>query len=346
MYSRQKAAAAIAIAAASIISTPTFAAGVADLYKGRTITIAIPYGPGGTYDKYGSSFANHLGRHIPGKPNVIVQHRPGAGGAKAMNYTYNVAPKNGTFGMVPLDAAVVNQLLRPDRMRYDANKFQWLGSSNQTNSVMVVRSDSGVKKWQDLRNIEVVGANSGKTNSGYMNPKLMSVLLGLKMRFVTGYKGSSRSILAIEQGEAQMSSFNWLTWDSKVPHWFRGKNPFARPILQNGVDKDPALPHVPMLADLVKESEKPLVAFIASMGPIGRGITMPPGVPKHVIKALRKAYDDMNADPAFEAELKKRRLRLIPSSGEKIQEIVRKALTASSPAVIKRVRKVIFGSTS
>ncbi|MBI78198.1 MAG: hypothetical protein CMM53_10540 [Rhodospirillaceae bacterium] len=328
---------------ASLVASTAAKADIAEFYKGKTITIAIPYGPGGTYDKYGSTFANHLGKHIPGNPNVIVQHRPGAGGAKAMNFTYNVAPKNGTFGMVPLDAAVVNQLLRPDRMRYDANKFQWLGSSNQTNSVLVVRSDSGVKKWQDLRKIQVIGANSGKTNSGYMNPKLASALLGLKMRFVTGYKGSSRSILAIEQGEAQMSSFNWLTWDSKVPHWFRGNRPFARAILQNGVDKDPALPDIPMLADLVKDSEKPLVAFIASMGPIGRGVTMPPGVSKARITALRKAYDKMNADPAFEAELKKRRLRLIPSSGEKIQSIVRNALKASSPKVIKEVRKLIFG---
>ena len=70
---------------------------------------------------------------------------------------------------------------------------------------------------------------------------------------------------------------------------------------------------------------------------------MPPGIPKHLIKALRNAYDKMNADPAFEAELKKRRLRLIASSGEKIQSIVNKALKASSPAVIKEVRKLIFG---
>jgi len=342
MFKQHHVALATAIVT-GVIGSTAVSADIANFYKGKTITIAIPYGPGGTYDKYGSTFANHLGKHIPGNPNVIVQHRPGAGGAKAMNFTYNVAPKNGTFGMVPLDAAVVNQLLRPDRMRYDASKFQWLGSSNQTNSVMVVRSDTGVKKWQDLRKIQIIGAGSGKFNSGYMNPKLMSVLLGFKMQYISGYKGSSRSILAIEQGEAQMSSFNWLTWDSKVPHWFGGDRPFARAILQNGVDKDPALPNVPLLADLVKQSEKPFVAFIASMGPIGRGVTMPPGVSKAKIAALRTAYDKMNADPVFEAELKKRRLRLIASSGKKIQSIVNKALKASSPSVIKQVRKLIFG---
>ena len=169
----------------------------------------------------------------------------------------------------------------------------------------------------------------------------MSVLLGFKMQYISGYKGSSRSILAIEQGEAQMSSFNWLTWDSKVPHWFKGKRPFARAVLQNGVDKDPALPDIPMLADLVKESQKPLVAFIASMGPIGRGVTMPPGVPKHLIKALRNAYDKMNADPAFEAELKKRRLRLIASSGKKIQSVITPEQSRDSVNIIEAEKESI-----
>ena len=88
MFKNRKIALITAILSGIIGSTAT-ANNVADFYKGKTITIAIPYGPGGTYDKYGSTFANHLGNHIPGKPNVIVQHRPGAGGAKAMNYTYN-----------------------------------------------------------------------------------------------------------------------------------------------------------------------------------------------------------------------------------------------------------------
>ena len=82
-------------------------------YKGKTIKIVIPYGPGGTYDKYGVAFSNHLGKHIKGNPNIILQHMPGAGGAKAMNWFYNVAPKDGMTMIVPLDNGVTNQLMRP-----------------------------------------------------------------------------------------------------------------------------------------------------------------------------------------------------------------------------------------
>lgn len=346
MYSTFKRALPFAvIAAAGIAASPAIAAD-ASYFSGKTLKIVIPYGPGGTYDKYGSSFSKHLRNHIPGKPNIILQHMPGAGGAKAMNFTYNIMAKNGLNMVVPLDNSVVNQLMRPKRMKYKTDKFNWMGSSNQTNVVMVVRSDTGVKTVADMNKIEIIGATSGKSSSGYINPKLVWGLLGGKGRMVTGYKGSSRSMLAIEQGEAQMAAFNWLAWDSKVPHWFKGDQPFARAILQVGVFKDPALPNVPMLTELVKPEDKAVVDFVASAGPLGRGLTLPPGVRKDIVATMRKAYDGMNADPAFAAELKKKRLRLIPSQGKVIQKIVEDAIKSATPEVVARARKIIFGGSS
>jgi len=316
---------------------------VARHFNDKRITILIPYGPGGTYDKYGSTFARHLGKHIPGNPTVIVQHMPGAGGSKAMRYAYNVMQKQGYHMIVPLDNTVVNKLMRPKLMRYTPNKFNWMGSSNQTNVIVVIRSDSGVKKFEDMQRIPIIGATSGKSSSGYIIPMIIKGLFGAKIKMITGYKGSSRSTLAIEQGEAQMAAFNWLAWDSKVPHWFGGKKPFARAIVQVGKYKDPDLPDVPMLDKFLKAKDIPVVEFLKSSGPIGRGLTLPPGVKKSVISALRKAYDGMNGDPKFAKELKKRRLRLIASSGKTIQDIVEKAMIATSPAVIKRAKKLIFG---
>jgi tripartite-type tricarboxylate transporter receptor subunit TctC len=346
MYSIFKRALPLAVVAAAGIAAGQAIAADASYFAGKTLKIVIPYGPGGTYDKYGSTFSKHLRNHIPGKPNIILQHMPGAGGAKAMNFTYNIMARNGHNMVVPLDNSVVNQLMRPKKMKYKTDKFNWLGSSNQTNVVMVVRSDSGINTVQDMKNIEIIGATSGKSSSGFINPKITWGLLGLKGRMVTGYKGSSRSILAMEQGEAQMAAFNWLAWDSKVPHWFKGDKPFARAVLQVGVFKDPALPDVPMLTELVKPADKAVVDFIASAGPLGRGLTLPPGVRKDVIATMRKAYDGMNADPAFAAELKKKRLRLIASRGVTIQKIVEDAIKSATPEVVDRARKIIFGGSS
>ena len=223
----------------------------AQMYDGKTIRIIIPYGPGGTYDKYGQTFSDNLGKHIPGNPTIIVQHMPGAGGSKAMNWFANAAPKDDAHLIVPLDNSVVNQLMRPKKMRYDARNFRWVGSSNQTNMVMVSRTDIGVNSWEDMKKVQMICSTSGKSSTGYIVPKLASSLLGFKIKMVTGYKGSSRSILAVEQGETNCASFNWLAWSSKVPQWFKGDKPFAKAVLQVGIFRDPDLPaDVPMLGDL------------------------------------------------------------------------------------------------
>ncbi len=333
-----------ALVAAAALAAAAGSAQAQD-YAGRTIKIVIPYGPGGTYDKYGATFADNLGKFIPGNPNIILQHMPGAGGAKAMNWAYNAMPKDGFSMIVPLDNSVVNQLMRPKKMRYDARNYSWVGSSNQTNMVMVVRTDTGVKTWKDMKTIQIIASTSGKNSTGYIVPKLAAELLGLKVKIVTGYKGSSRSILAMEQGESNAASFNWLAWSSKVPQWFTGDKRFAKAVLQVGIFRDPDLPaDVPMLGDLVSDPmDKAVVKFIAVAGLLGRGLALPPGAPKSAVATLRAAYDKMNADPGFTAALNKRRLRLMASSGAKIQGVVHQALEEASPAVVARARELIFG---
>lgn len=314
-------------------------------YAGKTVKILVPYGPGGTYDKYSQTFAQHLGKHIPGNPNVIVQHMPGAGGAKAMNWAYNVMPADGLNLLNPLDNTVLNQLLRPEGTRYDARNFTWLGSSNQTNMMIIVRTDTGVKSWKDMRNRESIGAATGKASFGYITQSLASSLLGAKIKIVQGYKGSAATTFAVERGEAELNANNWLTYASKVPQWFKGDKPFARVVVQLGVYRDPDVPKgVPLLSNLVtKPMDKAAVEFVGVAGLLGRGLVLPPKASGASVKLLRASYDRMNADPAFEAGLKKRSLRLIASDGETIQKIVKKAVESASPAVVAHARKLIYG---
>ena len=329
------AAAALAIGAGSAS---------AQMYSGKTLRIIIPYGPGGTYDKYGQTFSDHLAKHIPGSPTIIVQHMPGAGGSKAMNWFANAAPKDNAHLIVPLDNSVVNQLMRPKKMRYDARRFRWVGSSNQTNMVMVSRTDIGVNSWEDMKKAKMICSTSGQGSTGYIVPKLASSLLGFKVQMVTGYKGSSRSILAVEQGETNCASFNWLAWSSKVPQWFKGDKPFAKAVLQVGIFRDPDLPaDVPMLGDLVKDKmDKAVVNFIAVAGILGRGLALHPDASDDAVKALQMAYDKMNADPGFASDLQRRKLRLMASTGVDIQKAVAQAVTDASPEVVARARKLIY----
>jgi tripartite-type tricarboxylate transporter receptor subunit TctC len=331
--------------AAAIAALAPAMAGAADAdFKGKTMRIVIPYDPGGTYDLYGQTFSHYLKKYIPGDPTIILQYMPGAGGAKAMNWAYSIMPRDGTYMFTPLDNTVVNQLLQRKQSKYDARKFNFLGSSNQTNIVLVARTDTGIKSWQDLKKKQFVASATGTVDTGYLAPKLVNGVLGTKIRVVTGYKGSNQAIMAIEQRESDMSAYNWLAWVSRE-QWFKGDKPFATPILQIGTFKDPDLSdNVPMLGDLVKNPEdKKVVAFVASLGVLGRGLAYPPGVSAELVSTLRKAYDQMNADKTFAADLKKRKLRLIPSTGAQIQNIVNQALKDATPSIVARAEKIIYG---
>lgn len=83
-------------AASTMLAVPADAEGVAEFYKDKTIAILMGTGPGGSYDLYGRTIAEHLGRHIPGHPTIIVEHMPGAGGVIAGNHIYSVAPQDGS----------------------------------------------------------------------------------------------------------------------------------------------------------------------------------------------------------------------------------------------------------
>jgi len=316
---------------------------IADFYSGKTITLFIGYGFGGTYGKYSRTMAKHLTNHIPGNPKLIVKSMPGAGGIKMANYAYNAMPKGGYHFLVPPDASVVSQLLRPEKVRYKAQDFTWIGATNQTNTIFVIRKDTGIRKWQDLLTKQVISGNTGPGSTSFLIPAMMNSMLGTKIKQIAGYKGSSKTILAMEQGEHDGTAFNWLAWSSKVPQWFEKKTEFALPILQTGVFKDPDLPNVPMLKDIVDKKYIPIVNFMATLGIIGRGIALPPGAPKKLIEPLRTAFASMVKDPAYIADAKKARLRVIFTSGADIQKFVVNAVANASPETVSQARKLIFG---
>lgn len=330
-----------ALGAAAMLAAPSQAADFD--FKGKQIKLTIGFGFGGTYGKYSRMFAEHLKRHIPGNPNVIVESRPGAGGLLATNYAAKAMPANGLNYLVPPDSAVVVQLMRPKKAKFDMSKFSWIGSANQTNVILVVRSDTGVKKWEDLRNIAIPMGSTGLASTSTIMPGLVNRMLGTKMQIVTGYKGSSKTGLSVEQGENRGAAFNWLFWKSKYDRWFQGDKPFARAVLQLGHFKDPELPNVPMMRDVADPKYLPVLKFIGALGLIGRGVAAPPGTPQGAIDVMRTAWEKMVKDPGFHADAKKRKLRVIAANAATVQKAVNDAIANSDPKTVKWAAELAYG---
>ena len=117
---------------------------VEEFYKGKTITSIVPFGPGGGYSIYNQIMARHLGKFIPGQPQIVAQHMPGAGGIVASNHVYNIAARDGLVMAMVSDSVALASVIDADRIKYKVNEFVWLGAIERVNNVMAVRADTDI----------------------------------------------------------------------------------------------------------------------------------------------------------------------------------------------------------
>jgi tripartite-type tricarboxylate transporter receptor subunit TctC len=312
---------------------------VADFFKGKTINIVVPFGAGGTSQDYAMLMSRNLGRFIPGNPTVTLQSMPGAGGLRATLYAYSVAPKDGTWVLLPPDSIAVSQLITPSEARYDTRKFSWLGTVTQTRSVLAVRSDRGVKTVDDLRRIEVFVGSSGSGSQTDMYPTLTNALLGTRLEVVKGYEGSGTSTFAVESGELHGTVNTWGYWQRRLGLF---ENGFLVPILQYGLGRQPELPDVPNFIELVDDEDgKQMIKFFSSFGPIGRGLALPPGVPTDRAAALKQAFAELIKDPVFLDQARRADLSIEPLMGDTIDRFIADVI-ATPPAIVARVRSLLY----
>lgn len=342
MYSKRLTAAALAGVLVFGGATAATAETAAEFYKGKTLKIVFGFGVGGTYGKYSQILAQYLAPYT-GAEKVITQSMPGAGGIKSANFMYNVAKPDGLTLFMPPDTIVISELLRPKAVKYKSNDFQWLGTAIQSNSIIVLRADAGIEKVSDLKSKQIIMGSTGKGSQTFLMPSLVNGVLDAKFKIVSGYKGSRKTQLAMEQNEVQGVALTWLSWKSAKEKWFT--DGFAKPVVQIGVQKEQDLPDVPMLADLVSGEDKKIVNFMATMGPLGRGLVVPKGTPKDRVEFLRAAFNKTVADPNFIVNAEKRKLRVQAATGAQLQKIVNDSLKVSEDTV-KRARAIIFGKSS
>jgi tripartite-type tricarboxylate transporter receptor subunit TctC len=328
---------AVYVATALACSVAVASAQTAVDYKGKQITIVIGYGVGGTYSQYAQLFAHHLGRFLPGTPNVIVQSMPGAGGVRMLNEAAVRMRADGTMIFVPPDTMVTTQLLETSGISYDARKFHYIGTADQQNTFWAIRRPAGTS-IADMKAREVFMGNSGKGSTGYMIPAIAKPLLGLKVKVIGGYEGSRDTILAMEKGEIDGTVQAWQAWLQARAAWFDGANSYGVPLLQVGVTPDPDAPGVPLLSDLVAKKDRAIVGLFDTIGLIGRGLAAPPATPPEHVAALRKAFDSMLADGEYRAEAQKTQLRVLPKTGEELQKAITAAIDGADPTTIERAR--------
>ncbi|HSC41924.1 MAG TPA: tripartite tricarboxylate transporter substrate-binding protein [Candidatus Binatia bacterium] len=319
-----------------------------DFYKGKTITVYIGTTPGALYDQWGRLLAQHMGKHIPGKPDMIVQNMPGAGHMIAANYVYNKTKPDGLSligSIVP--TLYFDQLVGRKEAQYDWAKFVWIGSPVQGESQMYMRADTPYKTIEDVRGAKEpprCGAQ-GTSDSAYYLPKLFEETIGTKFNLVQGYPGGPEIDLAVERGEIHCRAFTIEAFMSREPYHTWRKKGFVRNIIQTGKKRDAKLPETPTLWELMDRYKTPepsrrLATLMLASGQLGRPMMGTPGIPADRIKILRDAFNATMKDPEFLADIDKRQFDLDPVPGEELEKIV-KDVMSQPPDVIARMKKLL-----
>lgn len=331
--------AAGAFALAAFAPVPAQADAVADFYKGKTVTIYVGTRAGGLYSSFAQFLSSHLPRHIPGNPSVIVKHITGAGGIKAMNFVYNVAPKDGTAVITPNSGGPDHVVLGRKGVKYDPLKYNYLGSWGEAVTVLsLLKSASPVRTLKQAMQQQVILGAINKSSNTYLLPTIYNNVLGTKFKLIAGYRGGSGVRLAIEKGEVAGWSGQWLGWKTRKPDWVRD-NKLVH-LVQLASKPSPDLPNVPMLTDFARNPKETRLFEFLNADISDRAFVAPPGVPADRLRALEKAYLATLRDPKFLSETKKRKLSVDPHDGAAVTAVVRRtmSLPAELVAMLKKAR--------
>lgn len=323
-----------AFAASAALGAP---ASAADYFAGKTITVQVPSGSGGTYHVYCQIVEQNIGRHIPGNPTTVVQNRPGGGGAKSAAYMGNVAPKDGTVIAMIAPGTITTPLVR--KVKFDARKFIWLGSVAARSSGIWVWSTHGIKDWKELKDKEITIATTGFSSGGSVMPRLVNALLGTRMKLIYGYKGGGALNLAVERGEAH-GRWNYRSGFTGVRPTWLPENKIV-PVMAMG-PRDSAMKGVPYMRDLLKDGSvgQKMYDLVGMNFEVGQAFYLPPGTPKKAVSILRKAFADMLADPRTKADIEKRRIEFSPKSYQEVEREVSKGFKVATPEVVKALKAI------
>lgn len=332
------------LAFGSFVGVLAFAGGVVSaaaqapeqFYKGKRITVMLGHPPGGSYHMYATLAVNHLKKHIPGNPDLIIEHRPGGGGVRAVRYFYSNAPRDGSvIGLFP-ETIAHTEILQPEVGQWKTSEMTYIGTFSGVGAVMMRRPNAPAKTVAEMRKLTSSVGCSGKTSQAYQTAALMKNLGGFKFNIICGYPGSAEYVLAMMRGEVDMVASAWLQW--RTAHTGDVANGKMVPVVQTGLRRNRELPDLPLMQEVIDDpTAKRVIEFVSAGTAFGRALIVPPGVPADRIATLRKAFESLVKDPAFLKDAERAKAQIDPTPGEDLQkELI--ALFKAPKDIVDRAR--------
>jgi len=308
-------------------------------FRGKSLSMVIPIGPGGAYDAYARLVSRHLSRHIPGNPTIVPRNMPGAGGVLASNYFYNVAPQDGTTLSIITSAFANEELFGNPQIKYESRRFLAIGRLADTTSVLFFWHASSIKTVKDMLTKPATVAISSVHEIPAYRVRAMNSVLGASLKLIPGYPSARDYVLAVERGETDGGTSTFIGLSQLFSQHLREKK--LNVLVQFSTRRDRAMPDIPTIMDITSDPEgQQIFRQLVSNDEIGRSIYTTPNVPPERLATLRSAFQAMLVDAEFLSDAERLNLPLAPRSGEEMQALVNEMFNVS-PETLAKLRALI-----
>jgi tripartite-type tricarboxylate transporter receptor subunit TctC len=308
-------------------------------FAGKTITMTIGFGAGGSVDLYGRTLGQYLVEHLPGKPSLVVLNQLGAGGVVALNSWAVKAEPNGLYVTIGAESQTDPDALFRTQAKYDTTSLNYVGGLSAYSQGLFVAKDAVARLTDKSQKPVLMGLVGSTLRSGNYGVFWGAAVLGWNIKWVRGYPSTSELRQALERGEIDMSTFG-SSRDIKS----LGDAGNFKIVMQGGTVKDgkrvprAAFGNAPILADLVKgKITAPLAQkafdYSENVSQVGMWLALPPKTPKPIVDVYIKAFNDTLQDPGYQADFAKIDPDSLVASKADIEALVAKLHTVSPQTV-------------
>lgn len=276
----------------------------AEFYANKTVTLVVPYPPGGGTDYGARLFANYWSQATKGG-TMIIDNKPGGGGLEGPNIVWAAKPDGLTLGTHVRATTFFNWFFKSPGVSYTYEKFHFMGYYLHEPYVFAVGKGSRYsgKSMQDLQQADGLIFGAGGVNEQrVVGEVIVAELFKLKgVRIVPGFTGTAGLGVGAGRGEMDAAANNATSVREQVPQFF---NP---PLVTLDRKRTAVWPDTPTIYEMLKLSpqEKELADFFSDVK-LGKDVFAPPGVPADKIKYLRETFDRIMNIPGFVQQAKER----------------------------------------
>ncbi|MGE0627880.1 MAG: Bug family tripartite tricarboxylate transporter substrate binding protein [Hyphomicrobiaceae bacterium] len=318
--------AALAAMVAGVASPAAAQDKIAQFYKGRTVTILVGAGAGGSFMLYAQLLADHMKRHIPGEPNMVAKSLGGQGGGlETAIIMQNTASKDGLTMGLTQNTVVLAQVINPQYAKYDARTWNWVGNMTYLPNALAVWHTAKAQTLEEAKKVQIVAGSTGPNSPTYIVPNFLNKFAGTKFKIVSGYKGTRDLDVAMMRGEIDARGGSWFSVEINLPTELKEKK--IKPLVVASTKRLPRIKDTPTIIELVSDPrQKQAAMFLSADAEFSRAFFLPPGVPADRIAALRKAFADTMKDEKMLADAKKRRMPIEPTTPAELEEATKRVL--------------------